>query len=142
MTHFSPQIVARVATRTSTSLPSISVRELTVLWPAALDDVHAGHDLDAADEPDAHGGGQREHLLQCTVDPVAHADTEFRRFDVDVRSPVTHRLGEDAPDDLDDRGIVGHDVRREGRRVQVGRLRVPSTASKAWTRWSSPPMAR
>ena len=30
MTHFSPQIVATVATRTSTSLPSISVRS----WPS------------------------------------------------------------------------------------------------------------
>ena len=54
ITHFSPQMVATVATRTSVPLPSTSVGELSVLWPALLDDVDARHDLDAADEAGAH----------------------------------------------------------------------------------------
>ena len=119
MTHFSPQIVATVATRTSTSLPSISVRN----WPSwgrrRLHDVHAGHDLDAADQPDAHGGRERQHLLEGAVDPVTDPDAQFGRLDVHVGGPVAHGLGQDASDDLDDRCIVRHDVRRQGRGVEA-----------------------
>ena len=74
MTHFSPQMVATVATRTSMSLPSTVGRELAVLGPTALDDVHARHDLDAAHEPETHGGGQHQDLLQRAVDAEADPD--------------------------------------------------------------------
>ena len=116
--------------------------QLAVLWPASLDDVHSGHDLDAADQPDAHGRGERQHLFERAVDPVADPDAQFGGLDVDVGRPVTHGLGQDATDDLDDGRVVGHHVGRQSRCVRRLRLRVPSTASKAWTRWSRPPMAR
>ena len=48
MTQLSPMMVETVATRTSTSLPSIVDGELPVLGPAPLNDVHVRHDLDAA----------------------------------------------------------------------------------------------
>ena len=140
MTHFSPQIVATVATRTSTSLPSISVRQLAVLRPASLDDVHAGHDLDAADQSEAHRGGKRQDLLQRAVDPVADPDDVVGGLDVHVGGPVTHGLGQDAIDDLDDRSVLGDD--HAGPSGSTTRLREPSTASNAWTSWATPPMAR
>ena len=80
--------------------------QLSVLWSATFDDVHAGHDLDSADQADAHGRGKRQDLLEGTVDPVADPDAELRRLDVDVGRPVAHRLGEDSADHLDDRRIV------------------------------------
>ena len=87
--------------------------QLAVLRPTSFDDVHAGHDLDAADQADSHGGGECQDLLECAVDPVANPDSELGRFDVDVGRAVTHGLGEDAAHHLDDRRILGHDVRRQ-----------------------------
>ncbi len=115
--------------------------ELTVLWASPLDDVHARHDLDAAHEPHPHGGGQHQDLFQRAVDAEAHPDDVLGRLDVHVRGPVTLRLGQDPGDDLHDGCVVGDDLGLGG----VGGppfFRVPSTASKASTRWSTPPMAR
>ena len=140
MTHFSPQMVAVVATRTSISLPSTVVRELAVLGAAPLDDVHARHDLDATDQAQAHGGREDQDLFQGAVDAEPHPDDVFGRFDVDVGGAVAHGLGQDAVDHLDHRGVVGHHHRR--RRGSTARLREPSTTSKAWTSWATPPMAR
>ena len=78
--------------------------------------------------------GQRQDLLERAVDPVADPDARFGRLDVDVGGPVAHGLREDAAHDLDDRRIVGHDLGRGDRFCSPGRRRVPSTASKAWTR--------
>ena len=141
MTHFSPQIVATVATRTSISLPSISVRELAVLGPAPLHDVHAGHDLDPADQADAHGGGECQNLLERTVDPVADPDTQLGRLDVHVGGTVAHGLGQDASHDLDYRRIVIHHVGRDSAGVE-GPFPGDLYGLEAWTRWSRPPMAR
>ena len=58
--------------------------ELAVLGPAALDDVHLGHDLDAAHERGAHDRRQVEHLVQRAVDAVADAHAVGHRLDVDV----------------------------------------------------------
>ena len=74
MTHFSPQMVAAVGTRTSVSLPSIGGGELTVLRAAPLDDVHARHDLDAADQAHPHGGREHQDFLQRTVNAEANPD--------------------------------------------------------------------
>ncbi len=139
MTHFSPQMVAVVATRTSTSLPSIVGRQLAVLGPAPLDDVHARHDLDATHQSESHRRGEDQDLLQGAVDAEPDPDDLFGRLDVHVGGAVAHRLGENAVDDLDDRRIVGDDDRGAG---STTRLREPSTTSKAWTSCATPPMAR
>ena len=91
--------------------------QLAVLGPTPFDDVHAGHDLDAADQADAHGGGERQDFLERAVDPVAHPDAELGRFDVDVRGAVALGLGQDAAHDLDDRRVVGDDLGVSGRRL-------------------------
>ena len=124
-------MVAAVATRTSTSLPSMVDRELAVLGAAALDDVHVRHDLDATDETRADRRGQVEDLLQRTVDAKAHAHDVLGGFDVHVRGAVAHRLGEDSVDDLDDRRVVGDDLGLGD--VRLPRRREPSTDSNTWT---------
>ena len=137
-THFSPHTVAMVETRTSMSLPSTSVRELTVLCLAPLDDVHARHDLDPADQAAAHGRREHEDFVQGAVDAEPHAHHVLGRLEVDVRSPVPHGLGENSGDDLDDRRVVGDGFSVCGFGAL---LRAPSTASNADQR-STPPMAR
>ena len=115
MTHFSPQMVADGG-HPDVDFLAVDLRaQLAVLGAASLDDVHAGHDLDPADQADTHGRGERQDLLESAVDPVADPDAQFGRLDVHVRGPVTHGLRQDAAHDLDDRSIVGHDVRRQGR---------------------------
>ena len=89
-------------------------RQLTVLRTAPLDDVHARHDLDATHQPEAHGGGEHEDLLQCPVDPEADPDDVLGRLDVHIGGAVAHGLGEDAVDDLDHRSVVGDDTGRGG----------------------------
>ena len=43
------------------------------LGPAALDDVHTGHDLDAAHQSQAHGGGKDKNFFQGAVDAEPNA---------------------------------------------------------------------
>ncbi len=76
--------------------------ELAVLGPAALDDVHLGHDLDATHERGAHDRRQVEDLVQCAVDAVADAHAVGHRLDVDVGGALAHRLGQQQVHDLDD----------------------------------------
>ena len=107
--------------------------QLAILRPAALDDVHARHDLDPADQADAHGGGQCQDILERAVDPVANAEAALGRLDVDVGCPVAHGLSEDAANHLDNGRVFVND---SGPVIVVSivRLRVVSTASNAWTR--------
>ena len=114
----------------STARPSTSMRDLAVLRAAPLDDVHAGQDLDAADERRAHRAGQVEHVVQRAVDAVADPDPVVLRLDVDVGGAVAQRLGDDHLDDLDDRGVVVGHVRCSVRSASRRRL---SRASNAWT---------
>ena len=106
MTVFSPQIVDVVETRTSTCAAVDGHLELAVLRTPPLDDVHVGHDLDAADERRAHVGRQRQHLVQRAVDAEADAHLLVGRLDVHVRRTVAQRLGDDLVDDLDDGRVV------------------------------------
>ena len=133
MTHFSPQIVATVATRTSTSLPSISVRNCpswgrrrsTMFMPAMI--------LMRLISPTPMEDGRVKHLFQRAVDPVANPESHFGRLDVDVGRPVSHGLGQDAPDDLHDRRVVVHHVgsdRRGVDRPSAGDLRPPRTPGR------------
>ena len=118
-THFSPNTVGVVDTRTSRSRPSIVTVDLAVLRAAALDDVHVGHDLDAADERRAHRTGQRHDLVQRAVGADADAHAVGHRLDVHVGRAVAHGLLEDEVDDLDDRRVLVDD----GLHDRLGRLR-------------------
>ena len=140
MTHFSPQIVATVATRTSTSLPSIVVvswpswgrRRSTMFIPAMI--------LMRLTSPSPMAAGSDEDLLQGAVDAEADPDDLVARLDVHVGGAVADGLGEDPVDDLDDGCVVGHDVGVGGSRPRASCE--PSTDTNAWTRLSTPPMAR
>ena len=94
-THFSPQMVATVDTRTSTLAAVELDGDLAVLGTAALDDVHAGHDLDPADHAGSHLGGQGHGVVQGAVDAVPDPDVSVLRLDVDVGGPVAQGLGHD-----------------------------------------------
>ena len=113
--------------------------QLAVLRTTPLDDVHPRHDLDPADQADTHGGRKHEDFLQGAVDAEPHPDDVLGGLDVDVRSPVTLGLGQDAGDDLDDGCVVGDDLGLGG--FCHRGAATPSTASKASTRRSTPPMA-
>jgi hypothetical protein len=80
--------------------------EAAVLRHAALGDVELAEDLDAAGERRLELDGRLHHLEQRTVDAVAHPQLVLERLDVDVARAPSHRLGEDAVDELDDRRIV------------------------------------
>ena len=125
-TAVSPQIVAPVATRTSTPAPSIVHLELAVLRTPPLDDVHVGHDLDAADQLGPGRRGKLEHLAQRAVDAEADPHPPFGRLDVDVGRAVAQRLGDDLVDELDDRRVVGG--ADDGLDLLLGRGTSPRTA--------------
>ena len=80
--------------------------DLAVLRAPALDDVHVGHDLDPADQRGRHRDRERQHFVQRTVGPDAHAHTLLLRLDVNVGAAVAHGLLEDQVDDLDDRRVL------------------------------------
>ena len=82
-------------------------RELTILWTAPFDDVHARHDLESAEQRGADVDRQRERVVQRTVDPVPDTDLVSLRFDVDVGCPIPQGLRHDEVDDLDHGGFRG-----------------------------------
>ena len=93
--------------------------DLAVLRAAALDDVHVGHDLDAADERRRHRRRAASRtLVQRAVGADADAHAVLLRLDVHVGGAVAHRLFEDEVDDLDDRRVLV-DLDRRGV-VRVG----------------------
>ena len=107
MTIFSPHTVATLATRTSTSLPSIDRRELAVLWASPLlHDVHPAHDLEAARQccVHAHWKGERDH--EMAVDAEPNTDVFVLWLDVDVAGTVAHGLADNAAHELDDRRLI------------------------------------
>src|SRR3954463_7931566 len=59
-------------------------RDLAVLGPATLDDVHAGGDLQPRGDRRTHRVGQRHHVVQRAVDAVAHTHALVLRLDVYV----------------------------------------------------------
>ena len=131
MTQFSPMMVATVATRTSTSLPSM----LMVSWPSwgrrRSTMFMFAMILMRLTSPGPIAAGKLKDLFQRAVDAEANADDVVGGLDVHVRGAVAHRLGQDAVDDLDDGRVVRDDLRL--RHASTSRLREPSTDSKAWT---------
>ena len=83
---------------------------------APLDDVHVGHDLDAADERLPHLRRQLDHVAERTVDPEAHAHAVFGRLDVHVGRAVAQCLCHDLVDDLHDRRVQIYDLVDRARR--------------------------
>ena len=132
-TVFSPQIVD-VVRHAHVEVAVVDVHlELTVLRTAPLDDVHVGHDLDAADERLAHLRRQLDDLAERAVDAEAHPHAVFGRLDVHVGGAVAQRLGDDLVDDLDDRRVRVDDL--------VDRAGGSSTMSVAWNASMSLPTA-
>ena len=66
--------------------------DAAVLRLTALADIHIGHDLDAADHTLGHGFRRLLEHVQHTVDTVAHEQTVFLRFDVDIGAVVVDGL--------------------------------------------------
>ena len=66
--------------------------DTTILRLTALADIHIGHDLDAADHTLGHGFRRLLEHVQHTVDTVAHEQTVFLRFDVDIGAVVVDGL--------------------------------------------------
>src|SRR4051794_4234859 len=60
--------------------------ELTVLWPAALDDVHAGHDLQARHQRGSHVIGKSQHVMERAVDAETNPQPVVLRLDVHIGS--------------------------------------------------------
>ena len=58
--------------------------------------------------------GRRRHLVKGTVDAVADLELVFEGFEVDVRSPILHRLHEDEIDELHHRDVVDRIVQGNG----------------------------
>ena len=117
-TAFSPQIVAMVATRTSSGAAVDRRLELAVLRTPPLDDVHVGHDLDAAHQRLRHRwpGGARHRGARRRRGTGRARESSCGSMWTSERA-VAHRLGEDALDDLDDRRVlVDHQGRRRPRR--------------------------
>ncbi len=90
--------------------------------------------------PGPIAAGKCEDLLQRAVDAKTDPHDVVGGLDVHVRRAVAHRLGEDAVDDLDDRGVVTDGSLATG--VSVARRREPSTDSNAWTNLPTVPIAR
>ena len=74
---------------------------LTVLRPAALDDVHVGKDLHARDKRTGHWCRELHELVERTVGTHAHPQRVVLRFDVNIRCAVADGLLEDQIQDLD-----------------------------------------
>ena len=110
MTHFSPQMVATVETRTSTSLPSIWVvswpscgrRRSTMFMPAMI--------LIRLTRPTPMEAGSVRTSFSAPSMRKRTLTHVLGRLDVHVGGPVAHGLGQDAADDLDDRCVVGNDL--------------------------------
>jgi len=75
-------------------------RRLAVLGPAPLDDVHAGHDLDPADQGRAHLDREGGDVVEGAVDPEADPELVVLGLEVDVGGPVAQRLGDHQVDHL------------------------------------------
>jgi hypothetical protein len=81
-------------------------RELSVLGCPLLDDVHAAHDLETADERVVGAHRQLHGLDQLAVDPESDPHVLVEWLDVDVAGPVAQRLADDAVHELDDGCLV------------------------------------
>ena len=78
-----------------------------VLRESAFGDVQVGHDLDARDDRGLQRLGRRHHVVQQTVDPVAHLHTTAVRLDVNVAGTVADGLADDHVDQPDHRSLFG-----------------------------------
>ena len=64
-----------------------------------------GRIFQSGDEPLVRGRGQRDHVLEHSVDPVPYPPLLAPGFDVDLRGPVAHGLLEDHVREAHHRGI-------------------------------------
>ena len=96
--------------------------DLAVLGPPSLDDVHAGHDLDPADDGGPHGTGQVEDVVQGAVDAIAHPNLVGLRFDVDIGGAIPQALGDHEPHHLYDGCVLAHHNRLDAVLVLVLRV--------------------
>jgi hypothetical protein len=91
--------------------------ELAVLGATTFDNVHVGHDLDAAHERRANVGRQREHLREGTIHAEPHSHDRVGRLDMHIRGTVAKCLGDDLVHHLHDRTVSTGRRRRKQIRV-------------------------
>ena len=92
-------------------LPPADVElDAPVLRDAALGDVQVRQDLDARDDRRLKPVHLRRHrgLVEDTVDAVANGHLVLVGLDMDIASPLVHRLDDDLVDQADDRRLLGH----------------------------------
>ena len=128
-------------------------RDAAVLRHAALCDVQAGHDLEAADDRGRVGARDGGDLSHDAVDACPHDDAAILRGEVDVGGANVERLPDGAVDEEDGRRVCVPDVlpdvgRRsssiscssESPRTRTSRLRGGGRwrpRSRPWSRYRS-----
>ncbi len=107
-------------------------RDAPVLRLALLGDIQARHDLDARYDHAVRRLRRLEHVAQHAVPAEAHHRAPLEGLDVDVRSVLAHRLGEECVDqphdgrvvlalqEIGDLGKVLRERREVRARVEVG----------------------
>ena len=97
--------------RSQTQVDGLAVAGLkggaAVLGHAPFGDVHVAHDLDAADDPRLDLRGELAQLVEHAVDAATDEQRLGLGLEMDVGSLHADGVGDEAVDDLDDRGIVG-----------------------------------
>ena len=87
-------------------LATESQRDAAVLRHAFLGDIEARHHLDARADEGSQTHRQADGLSQHAVDAKTHNQSEFEWFDMNIGSADANRLGDQAIDQPDDRGVV------------------------------------
>ena len=83
-----------------------SQRDTPILRQAFFGNVQLGHNFETRHHCGMQGAVRLDHILQCAVNTVTHDRAGFKRLDVDVRSIVTHGLGQQGVNHADHRRII------------------------------------
>ncbi len=77
-----------------------------ILGQALLGDIQARHNLQARYQHRGELGLGGQDFTQYPINTETHRHPIFKRFQVNIRGALAHRLGQDGIDQADDRGIV------------------------------------
>jgi C4-dicarboxylate-specific signal transduction histidine kinase len=76
------------------------------LGSATLNDVHARHDLEAADQTRVQVQGERLCLNQVAINSITNAQDVIEGFDVNVRCSVAKALADERGDHLNHGAVI------------------------------------